>query len=254
MRPSVQLDRATFAAHLGRHGLLGGRLDSLSDARLESIYLACAAGHRDEAAIAAIDAELLAKAAHAVVKLRGPSTLPQDVRQAMREVLFVSEPGARPKILDYAARSDLGTWLHAMAMRAGFALQRRRVTDGEGDDEALISSAVAEGDPQIDQMKAQDVKLVKAAFATALAAQASETRALLRQYYIEGLGVEVLGRVYGVAPSTISRRLAKAHQALLAGLRAELSSRLRVSAQEAESLVRSLRSRLDVSRLSHLLD
>lgn len=205
--------------------------------------------------MAIIDAEYLSRLGAALARLRGPSTLLDDVRQALREALFVGgSKGGGPKILDYAGGSELRTWLGAAAVRTALTLLRRRGVDGGGDgDEALIASAVAPGDPQLDRMKQHDVARVKQAFAGALRTLPEADRSHLRQYYVERLGVEEMGLIHQAAPSTISRRLARARSALLQQVRASLAEALALDPAEADSLIRSVESRLELSRLSQLL-
>src|SRR5437764_756953 len=66
----------------------------------------------------------------------------------------------------------------------------------------------------------------------------SQTRLALQQYYFDGLGVEELGALYRVAPSTISRRLAKAREELAERTRDVLSQRLGLSSSEVQSVLR----------------
>jgi hypothetical protein len=65
--------------------------------------------------------------------------------------------------------------------------------------------------------------------------------------------VEAIGLMRRVAPSTISRRLARAREALFDAVRKGLSKKLRLSDAEAVSLVRAVQSQLELSRLSRLL-
>jgi hypothetical protein len=57
-----------------------------------------------------------------------------------------------------------------------------------------------------------------------------------------------MAREHGVAPSTISRRLAKSREALFVETRRALMERLGVAEEELDSILRLLESRLDLSR------
>ena len=77
-------------------------------------------------------------------------------------------------------------------------------------------------------------------------------RTCLRLSVIEGLSLDRLGTMYRVNASTVSRWLARARQTLLAELQRQLKARENIAPEDVESIVRLVRSQVDVS-LSGLL-
>jgi len=242
--PGVRVDAAGLEVHLKRR-----QLSPADAARAEEMALAYAAGAGDAQAIAACDRDYVGRVDAALRHLRGPSTLVDDVKQALRETLFTARPGGHPKILDFAGRSDLRSFTNAVAVRCALNLLRGRRDERLGD-EGLVESALPSADPRLDFLRAHDGGVVKDALRAAFAAAGDESRRLMRQYYLEGLGVEELGAVYRVAPSTITRRLAKARSQVFDFVRRELARKLRLDAREVDSLLRSMGSQLELSRLS----
>ena len=114
----------------------------LARLRLTDLYIACACATGDRTAIGVFDATFIATAPRAS----------EDVKQALREKLFVAEPGRRPRIVDYAGRGDLRRWVRAVAARMEIDAQRRvRETPV---DAALLEALVEPGpSPQLAQLK-----------------------------------------------------------------------------------------------------
>ena len=77
-------------------------------------------------------------------------------------------------------------------------------------------------------------------------------RALLRFKFVDGLTLDDLAVLYGTHRATVARRVAALREDLVKATRAQLGGPLRVRRQDLESLVRLVRSDLDLS-LSRLL-
>jgi RNA polymerase sigma-70 factor (ECF subfamily) len=91
-----------------------------------------------------------------------------------------------------------------------------------------------------------------AAFQEALAGLPADERALLRLHYGEGVGLTAIGAMYGWSKPTASRQVARARTSLLEAARGRLRARLRVTESDLESLLRVMRSELELT-LSSLL-
>src|SRR5262249_37599300 len=72
-------------------------------------------------------------------------------------------------------------------------------------------------------------------------------RLVLKQHYLDGLSTEELGALHGVHRVTALRWLVDARERVATLVERRLQSELKVSAAELESLVRSLRSQIDIS-------
>ena len=102
-------------------------------------------------------------------------------------------------------------------------------------------------DTELTYMKRRYWATFEACIGEALAALDDHSRMILRLYFVDGVSLERLGAVYGVAASTISRRLVKARARVSHGTRQRLSVRLHLTPDEAESLWNMMASQLDLS-------
>jgi RNA polymerase sigma-70 factor (ECF subfamily) len=85
------------------------------------------------------------------------------------------------------------------------------------------------------------------AFAAALASLDAREKNLLRQHVVDGLTVDEIGPLYGVHRATAARWVQRAKGRLLEETRKQFMARARISARECESVLRMVRSRIDVT-------
>jgi RNA polymerase sigma-70 factor (ECF subfamily) len=243
--PGIDVPPERFVAHVARW-IPPDRppREALAALRLDHLDLACAAADGQAAAVVLIEERCFDRAAAA---LRSVGAVADEALQRVREHLFVARPGRPPKIADYAGRGDLGSWIRTTAMREAFHLlaPSREVP---ADDRALGGYALPTADPAVELMKRRYGPSFKQALAEALARLPDATRAELRRYYLEGLGLEQIAALEGVAASTVSRRLEKARRTLHEETRRALAVSLRVADDEVDSILRVLDSRLELSR------
>ena len=107
-----------------------------------------------------------------------------------------------------------------------------------------------EAGPELQHMKELYRAEFKKAFAEGLAELPLEARTYLRQYYLDGLGLVQLAKLYGSSAPTVCRRLQSARGELLTATRTRLAERLKVSETELESIMRLIESRLSADALT----
>lgn len=240
----VQNEPAAFDAYLAERA---ARVDEALRARLnvDDLYLACACARGDRAALAVFEAELLPVVRRVFVRMALPAALADDVLGALRERLFVPARGAAPLIADYAGRGRLVSWLRAVAANAALKVLRepRRFVELDQAEELPIVER------ELARLGATEAAAFRAALGRAFAGLAREQRTLLRRYFLDGLTLEVLGRLHGVHVSTVWRRVEAARVALVAAVRAELGEALGVSESVVNSIVRSAYVDASVSSL-----
>src|SRR5262249_22575106 len=140
--PTVSLPDEAFARYLGERAP-GGDTPWLAQLPAADLYLACACGRGDAAAVAVVEARYF-PAVRAIVRGRlGAPTLADEAMQRVREHLFV---GDRPHILDYAGRGALAKWLAITAVRAGLRVIRETKRETALDDDALGRIVDTSGD------------------------------------------------------------------------------------------------------------
>jgi RNA polymerase sigma-70 factor (ECF subfamily) len=230
-----------FVAYLAARWPDGATLDEwIAAAHASDLWLACACARGAQGAIAAFDRVHLGAVADYLARSRPDQAFVEDVRQSLREKLFV---GDARKIEEYSGRGPLGGWVRVMAVRAAIDLRRRRgerVPDLRGERPHAI-------DPELGYLADRYRGHVEDAFRGALVALDGEQRTLLRMHFVDGVTLDELARLKKLHRATIARRLQTARQAILDETRRHLRERLSLSTEELASLVQLVRSQLEVS-------
>lgn len=235
---------AAFAEALGR-GVREGE-DSASAVRglaAPDLYLATGCALGIDAALRRFEDEQGARL-YARIEQRAPSAEVPDLQQAIRRKLLVA--GDRPpRIAEYRGHGRLAPWLRVVLSRLLVDAHRRRGPTPVS--EASLSLAAVEDDPELRYLKSHYGEVVHTAFEDAVAALGPRDRVVLRCQVVDGLSAEEIAGAYGVHAATVRRWLAHARDQLLSDTRARIGKRLAVRPDELTSIVRLVRSQLDVS-------
>jgi RNA polymerase sigma-70 factor, ECF subfamily len=243
--PGVALPVEAFVAHLAHVAKRGGG-GLPSSGRGADMYLACACALRIPGALEAFDHAHIAQVGTYLARLRLARELVDDVRQEVRDKLYVGRDGAAPRIAEYDGRGALASWVRVVAMRAAVDLKRR----GDGaplSDEDARGAPVAAGDPERDLQRERYRKAFGEAIRGAVLALEREERRILRRHFSDGVTLDGLAEELGVHRATVARRLAAARTALRRDARRRLRAALGTTESEIESLAAELRSQLDLS-------
>jgi len=249
--PTVDLPAEHFVAHLARHLPDGPPVEiALTQMHTEDLYLACACALGDRNAVLAFEQYCLNGLDNAVSRYRASSDLVAEVKQRVRERVLVADSGP-PRIEGFSGRGDLRSWVRVMAVREAISLLRRTrreiSIETSSDEDARLHDFVTPGDPELEHVKARYVEEFSQAFSAALRGLSAHDQTLLRQHVIDGLTIDQLGQLYHVHRATAARNLQRARRAVLAATRDRLASRLKVRPNELDSILRLIRSRLDVT-------
>lgn len=236
--PSLDLPFAPFVAALAGHaGKAESKLPLLAPEHAGDFYLAVACAEDVAGAVDLLRSTVLCRVP-SYVGTRAPA---DEVEQLVAIRLLVVVPGSPRKIAEYTGRGSLGAWVRVVATRIALNLRRRKEPR---DDTALLPLGRA---PDVDISRFRHQVEFKRAFEQALAHLTADDRLLLRLHSIERARGEELARLLEVDRSTIMRRLAHARERLFDGTRVALMSELGLSEEEFESLVRDVRSQIDLS-------
>ena len=154
--PGVIVTPDVFVAHVRRVTASDADPEAaLAKLHAEDLYLACALTHGDTRALASFEERFLPEVAGYVAQIdRNPSFV-DDVRQNLREKLFVAEVGASPKIAEYTGRGPLGAWLRISSVRIALNLRRRAKHNVEPDVEGGPQLRSPAADPELDYLKSR---------------------------------------------------------------------------------------------------
>ena len=256
--PAFAVDAKDLVAFVARQitaDLADGALDGLRPADL---YLACACARGVTGAIVAFDRDYMKEVDIALARMRiGPPRL-SDVKQLVRQRLFVGggtagAPTSPGKIAEYGGRGDLRRWVRSVAVRTCLNDLRKGKREVLVDDDHLIAQhAVATDDPEVEYMKRTYSAEFKAAFSDALKQLGPREQTLLRYHHVDGLNIDEIGAIYRVHRVTAFRWLEKAKEHLVKTTLELLRARLKLPANELDSVLRMIRSQIHLSLVRHL--
>jgi RNA polymerase sigma-70 factor (ECF subfamily) len=260
--PSLTVVAKDVVAFVARHvtaELVDGAAAQLLDGlRPADLYLACACAHGDTTAINAFDRDYMREVDIALARMRiGPPRL-ADVKQLVRQRLFVGggtagAPTSAGKIAEYGGRGDLRRWVRSVAVRTCLNDLRKGKREVLVDDDQLIAQhAIAADDPEVEYMKRTYASEFHAAFAEALRALDARDQTLLRYHHVDGLNIDEIGAIYRVHRVTAFRWLEKAKEHLVKSTLELLRARLRLPANELDSVLRMIRSQIHLSLIRQL--
>jgi RNA polymerase sigma-70 factor (ECF subfamily) len=244
--PALSLGEAEFAAQIAKL-LAEDPTARCADLALADLYLARACACRDPKALAVFEATLWPDIYAALRRVRLPDHLRQDVLQDLRVALFVHKDISEGRIFQYRGRGSLRGWLRAAALREAWRVAKKYDRELVLDDMVLTSVAALDRDPVIGRFAETCRTGLKQALAAALAQLTAEDRILIRQYYRDGLTVDELAALYRIHRTTASRRVRKARDDLSESILADLARRLKIDEDDVRSVLRLVRSQLELS-------
>ncbi|HWU86623.1 MAG TPA: sigma-70 family RNA polymerase sigma factor [Kofleriaceae bacterium] len=256
--PDVRVDAVEVVAFVARQvtaELADAALDGLRPADL---YLACACAKQLPQAIAAFDRDYMREVDIALARMRIAAARVADVKQLVRQRLFVGggtsgAPTSPGKIAEYGGRGDLRRWVRSVAVRTCLNDLRKGKREVLVDDDQLIAQhAIAADDPEVEYMKRTYASEFKAAFAEALGKLGAREQTLLRYHHVDGLNIDEIGAIYRVHRVTAFRWLEKAKELLVRSTLDTLRARLKLPADELDSVLRMIRSQIHLSLVRHL--
>jgi RNA polymerase sigma-70 factor (ECF subfamily) len=224
-RAGLAVDDGDLAAHvaerLGDEAELPAALEALFPADL-ALAFACLRG--DRAAVARLVQEPLAEVLAELRRSR--PDLADDVGQRVLELLLVGGPDRVPKLGQYTGRAALKSWLRVIATRLLVREAGKLDREEADEDRILLERAVDGGAPELAYLKASLRPVFVAAFTAAIAGLSLHDRLLLRQHFVDQLGIDQIGALHGVHRATAARWLARIRDRLLADTERRLQGEL----------------------------
>ncbi len=243
--PEIELPLQTFAEYLAARRSTGSA--PMPPERVAELYLACACVKGLPAALSAFERRFLVQVPAFLGRLTLPESTVTEIKQLLRTKLLVSTESGLAKISEFSGQGAMLGWLRVVAMRTALSLLRQRSDkplDDIGGDERVMA---ATEDPELVYLRNRYQTEFKEAFAAALAQLTSEQRNLLRLHLVDGMNIDKLGVMFQIHRATAARWLHSARESVFTETRRLLQQRLRLSPAEFDSLVRVLRSQLDLS-------
>jgi RNA polymerase sigma-70 factor (ECF subfamily) len=250
--PTVNLEEAAFAEHLGRCGAAVEVGSDGAAVQAEDLYLCCAALLGTEAAVRELREAIRSVLSSYVGRIDSSRAFLDEIEQQIWDSLLVGTVDAPPKLKGYAGKGPLTRWLGVTAQR--LALMQRRQEAGEERATARLGgdTEVLAADPELAFVKHTLRDQFRDALCRGLAVLPARERMIYRLYVVDGLSLDRIAKMYSVAQSTVSRWLANARKGILAEAKRVLYEEMRIAPEEYDSLARLLASEMDLS-ISRLL-
>jgi RNA polymerase sigma-70 factor (ECF subfamily) len=250
--PGVEVEPTELARFVAAR-LPTGDAPALEITRLPGadLYLACACAAGDPRALAVFERSYFPDIDMAAAAMRAPASVVDEVKQVLRTRFFVaSEPG-RSAIAEYSGRGDLHGWVRVSAVREVLRLFKKEKRSVDLDD-AMLEELAPVLDPEAAAVKARCTSELGDALREALAALPTRERTILRYHVVDGLGVSAIGSIYGVHRATAARWVADVRERVVRDTQRRMAARLRLSHEEVLSMIRLVRSQLDLGIVSML--
>jgi RNA polymerase sigma-70 factor (ECF subfamily) len=249
--PGVELPAGAFVEHLA------DRLDPDADPRpaiaslhLSDLYLTCACARGQPGSITAFERTFAAELQRAFTGGKARGLDADDLRQHLRERLFVERDGQPARIASYTGEGPLRAWVRVAATRLRIDSERRRwelQTDLPSEHRMGSLAAAAADDVELAYLKADVRQAFARAFEGATASLSPRERNLLRLNLVHGVSGTALATMYGVHRATAKRWLADAREVLMGRTKEHLQRELGLDATELRSAMDLARSRLELS-------
>jgi RNA polymerase sigma-70 factor len=213
----------------------------------EDFYLACAALKQNPGAVAHVTG-LLEQQTRFLGHLRLTQAELDDVFAGLASELFIAPEGSRPRLERYSGTGPLAGWLQVVLTRDALKWLRKNKREVTADDDTLLGQMEQPAEsPELAHLKSKYTGQLSASFRRAIGALETRQRNLLRQHYLDELTLADLAAMYRVHRATVARWLADAKVALLEKTRDDLCASAGLERQNAESVMRLVQSRLDLS-------
>lgn len=250
--PDLAAEASAFAREMSeRAGREEDPIRWLGEVHMGDLFLAWCCARGSVPAFAALDRVLVRDVPHFVARTDASVAFADEVIQLVRTELLLVEGEKAPGIARYSGRGALGGWIRVIAVRIAHRLKRARGPRAEL--AAAASPDRADGDPELEILKAHCRQEFAAAVESVLGSLADRERRVLRLHYMEGRSINDIAELFGVHRLTVSRWLKAMRSDILDRTRQLLIDRHRLPAAEADSLMELVQSRFDLS-LSKVLE
>ena len=250
--PAVRVEPASLAAYiLDRAPEEGSLAEHLEKVRAGDLLLAAACARGDGAALAIFEQRYFDEVPIALARIRTTLSI-DEVRQSLRDKLFVADEGAEPKITLYSGTGDLRSWFRVTVVRMLLNVATRGRKEVELKDAMLEALPGTFEDAELAHARTLYGPALAEAFGEAIAKLERRERSLLRYAVCEGLTVDAIGKIYGIHRATAARWVQAARERLENEVLEAARARIPAGDDSLASIMRLLASQVDISLRVHL--
>src|SRR5215472_844570 len=153
----VDVPQEEFVRYVSSRTSAPGSDEAQASSKLhyKDLYLACACARGDPAALRAFEDAFFPEVDVAVAKVGGAVPCAAEVQQVLRHRLFVAEPGAEPRIVEFSGRGELRVWFRITATRTALNLASRAAKELPTEAGGLTFLLGSGEDPELAYLKRQ---------------------------------------------------------------------------------------------------
>jgi RNA polymerase sigma-70 factor (ECF subfamily) len=239
--PGVGLGFDAWAAHLDALGWVED-----VPAHADSLFLCCACARGDRVACALLEAEFFPYLRRVVARINSAPDVVDEVIQLVRHRLLA---GPAPKILRYTGSGHLRSWLRVVTNRLALD-ELRSKKSARKQARALEGLWVEEppGGQDGPALREEYASVFERCLRDVLAALSVRDRTVVRMYFLEGLNIDAIGRMYGKDRATAARWVKRCREQMQEDLQQRIQSAFgQVGDSEFASLVRMVKDEIDLS-------
>jgi len=243
--PDVILDDELFLRYLAER-LPEEGAEPLAMLRHADLYLACACAEGQTPAIATFRTSYCSKIEAAVANVGLGGAADEVAQRVLTEVLMPATNG-KPTICKYGGRGALSAWVTVTAVRVAQRQAKKRSRERVTDDDRLFDCAMPLDDPELRHLKELYRDQFKQAFHKAFETLTARERNIIRYQLVGGMNIDQIGAIYGVHRATVARWRHAGREKLLRETSRIFRDDHGLSGTEFDSVMRLIRSQLDVS-------
>lgn len=220
--------------------------EALGELRWGDLRLACAVSAGDPIAAERLRALCMPKLRAALASIGLGASIDETAQDVMSELVLPDSRGRRG-IDTYRGSGDVASFVKVIAVRSARHAHARRQREQPFDPRGVLEREGAAVEPELLALKQKYRLEFKQAFHSALQSLTDRERNLLKYELVGGLGLDQIAALYDVHRATVARWRAACREKLVAGTEAALRSKLAIGGGEFQSIIRLIRSELDVS-------
>jgi RNA polymerase sigma-70 factor, ECF subfamily len=247
--PTVEADAARFVGVVVARGREhpGDIRQSLAALRLGDLYLATACASGDTGGILAFEAAFFDEIERAFSTRSHSAAVLDDVRQNVRERLFVGSSERGPEIATYGGRGSLRRWFRFVVVHHTLNWKRREARAPVPSDLDFEAALLAPADPELLHLRQRYLTEFRAAMMDAASRLSDSDRLMLRHHYVERLSIDRIGAIYAIHRVTAARQINKARDRYVELVRSVLTGRLHLEEGDLVSIMRLLPTEVSMS-------
>ena len=180
----------------------------------------------------------------AVLAARGaPSTQIEPVLQDLNSHLLV---GDRAALHGYSGRGSLGAFVRTAGLRLWLGERRSDDRRSAREELALALEPTSRDDPELRFIQETHAEQYREALHAAWERLAPNLRLVLRQHLVGGMSIDAIAAFHRIHRSSAARRVTAARDALVDDSKRILAERLGLDDRDVQSILRLIRSRLEL--------